>query len=162
MTLKFDGWPWKTIGHLCQCYCELLHHFVAIGDSRSYSPETPNQNRRFLQPRDLAIWRVLKNNRHLFYATSALCIHSLVIQAWFTPETNRVKFMIKPCDLEIWWMTLQNNRAPENAWLQVCASFLDPSVNSNLSYRPEMPNLGQIQRYLEPLPWNLTDDLGKQ
>ena len=29
-TLKFDGWPWKTIGHLLYATSS-LHHFVAIG-----------------------------------------------------------------------------------------------------------------------------------
>ena len=28
-----------------------------------------------------------------------------------------------PCDLEIWWMTLENNRAPLLYYIKVCASF---------------------------------------
>ena len=31
VTLKFDGWPWKTIGHLFSATSSLVHHFVAIG-----------------------------------------------------------------------------------------------------------------------------------
>ena len=30
MTLKFDGWPWKTIGHLFNATSSFVHHFVAI------------------------------------------------------------------------------------------------------------------------------------
>ena len=30
MTLKFDGWPWKTIGHLLLATSIFVHHFVAI------------------------------------------------------------------------------------------------------------------------------------
>ena len=30
-TLKFDGWPWKTIGHLFYATSCLVQHFVAIG-----------------------------------------------------------------------------------------------------------------------------------
>ena len=30
MTLKFDGWPWKTIGHLFYATSSFVHHFVAI------------------------------------------------------------------------------------------------------------------------------------
>ena len=55
VTLKFDGWPWKTIGHLYYATSSDMHHFVAIGQFKlSYSPETPNlgQNRRFF----LAVW----------------------------------------------------------------------------------------------------------
>ena len=31
VTLKFDGWPWKTIGHLYYATSSSMHHFVAIG-----------------------------------------------------------------------------------------------------------------------------------
>ena len=36
-------------------------------------------------------------------------------------DSNR-RFFI-PCDLEIWWMTLKNNRAPLRYYIKVCASF---------------------------------------
>ena len=32
VTLKFDGWPWKTIGHLFNATSSFVHHFVAIGE----------------------------------------------------------------------------------------------------------------------------------
>ena len=32
VTLKFDVWPWKTIGHLFYATASFVHHFVAIGD----------------------------------------------------------------------------------------------------------------------------------
>ena len=32
MTLKFDGWPWKSIGHLFYATSSFVHHFVAIGE----------------------------------------------------------------------------------------------------------------------------------
>ena len=34
VTLKCDGWPWKTIGHLFYATSSLVHHFVAIGEFR--------------------------------------------------------------------------------------------------------------------------------
>ena len=34
VTLKFDVWPWKTIGHLFYATSSFVHHFVAIGDFR--------------------------------------------------------------------------------------------------------------------------------
>ena len=36
-------------------------------------------------------------------------------------DSNRQFF--RPCDREIWWMTLQNNRAPLLCYLKLCASF---------------------------------------
>ena len=32
VTLKFDGWPCKTIGHLFYATSSFVHHFVAIGE----------------------------------------------------------------------------------------------------------------------------------
>ena len=67
MTLKFDGWPWKTIGHLSNATSSFVHHFVAIGDSKLELQSGNAQfgsNRQFLEPCDLAIWRMtLKTNR---------------------------------------------------------------------------------------------------
>ena len=30
VTLKFDGWPWKTIGHLSKATSSFVHHFITI------------------------------------------------------------------------------------------------------------------------------------
>ena len=51
--LKFDGWPWKTIGHPFYTTSSIVHHFKAMVNSNwSYSPETLNsgQNRWFFCP----------------------------------------------------------------------------------------------------------------
>ena len=32
VTLKFDGWPWKTIGHLFYYASSFVHHFTAISE----------------------------------------------------------------------------------------------------------------------------------
>ena len=32
VTLKFDGWPWKTIRHLYYVASSFMHHFIAIGE----------------------------------------------------------------------------------------------------------------------------------
>ena len=32
VTLKFDGWPWKTIGHLSFVVSSSVQHFIAIGE----------------------------------------------------------------------------------------------------------------------------------
>ena len=91
VTLKLDGWPWKTIGHLSCAVSSFVQHFIAIGESNwSNSPETPNlgQIGRFLEPCDLEIWRItLKNNRAplLCYFKLYAPFHShRWIQAWVT------------------------------------------------------------------------------
>ena len=34
VTLKFAGWPWKTIGHLFYATSSFVQHFIAIGESK--------------------------------------------------------------------------------------------------------------------------------
>ena len=53
------------------------------------------------------------------------------------------------CDLEIWWMTQKNNRAPLLCHFELFASFRSHCmVNTNWSYSPETPNLGQNRCFL--------------
>ena len=82
VTLKFDGWPWKTIGHLFHATLSFVHHFKAIGELKL---ELQSGNAQFCQ------------NQRFFI----------------------------PCDLEIWWMTLKNNRPPLLCWFKLCAPLHD-------------------------------------
>ena len=80
VTLKFDGWPWKTIGHLSFAVSSFVQHFIAIGE---FKLELQSGNAQF------------GSNSTIF----------------------------KPCDLEIWCMTLKNNRAPLLCYFKLYASF---------------------------------------
>ena len=40
-----------------------------------------------------------------------------------TPNLGEIQRFLEPCDLEIWWMTLQNNRAPLLCYFKLCAAF---------------------------------------
>ena len=59
----------------------------------------------------------------------ALCTISypLVNSNWsYSPETpnlGRIRRFLEPCDLEIWWMTLKNNRTPLLCYFKLCAPF---------------------------------------
>ena len=59
----------------------------------------------------------------------ALCSISypLVNSNWrYSPETlnlGQIQRFLEPCDLEIWRMTLKNNRAPLLSIIKLCASF---------------------------------------
>ena len=67
VTLKFDGWPWKTIGHLFYTTSSYVHHFKSIGEFKlelQSGNAQLGQNRQFYVPCDRKIWRMtLKNNR---------------------------------------------------------------------------------------------------
>ena len=134
MTLKFDGWSWKRIGHLFHATSSCVHHLVAIGEfilkSQSGNAQIGSKSTIFL-----AVWswnladdleKQQDISPNLF---QALCIISkpFVNSNWsYNPETpnlgqNRQFFV--SCDLEIWQMTLKNNRAPLLCYFKLCASF---------------------------------------
>ena len=55
VTLKFDGWPWKTIGHLFHATTSFVHRFVAIGE---FKLELQSGNGQFRSKSTifLAVW----------------------------------------------------------------------------------------------------------
>ena len=81
VTLKFDEWHWKTIGHLFYATLSFVLHFKAIGE---FKLELQSGNAQF--------------------------------------GSKSVIFFVL-CDLEIWWMTLKNHRAPPLSRFKLCASF---------------------------------------
>ena len=91
VTLKFDGWPSKTIGHLFYTTPSFVHHFKSIVNSNwSYSPEWFNlgQNRQFFVPCNLEIWQMtLQNKRAPLLCHFKLCVSFHThwwIQIWVT------------------------------------------------------------------------------
>ena len=113
-------------------------------------------NHRFFSPCDLEIWCMAsKDNRAPLLYYIKLCV-SFQIHRWIQTEVTLRKLSIRveigdffvPCDLEIWWMTLENNRAPLLYYHQALCIISNPSVNWNWSYSPETFNLGQNRQFL--------------
>ena len=80
MTLKFDRWPWKTIGLLFYATSSFVHHFVAISEFKlelqSVNPQCGSKLAIFF-PCDLEFWQMtLKNNGAPILIYLKLC-------AWF-------------------------------------------------------------------------------
>ena len=116
VTLKFDRWPWKTIGTssiVHQALCIISN--PSVNWNWSYTPETLN----------------LGQNGQFFVL----------------------------CDLEIWWMTLENNRAPLLYYIKLCTSF--KSIGEfKLELQSGNAQFGSKSAVFCPVwPWNLTDDL---
>ena len=119
VTLKFDGWPWKTMGYhfyTLQSPCIISKHWV--NSNWSLSPETLNSGQ----------------NRRLFV----------------------------PCDLEIWRMTLRNNRAPLLYYVKLCASFERHGWIQTWVTVRKRPIRIKKRLSCPVRPWNLTDDPEKQ
>ena len=89
VTLKFDGWPWKTIGHLFYTTLSFVHHFKAIdelqlelhsGNAQFLLYFNWGKNRQFLSRVTLKFdgwpWKTIE---HLFYAASSFVHHFTAI-----------------------------------------------------------------------------------
>ena len=84
VVLKFDGWPWKTEGHLFYATLRFVHHFKAIVNSNlSCSPETLNLRENweiFLSHAALKFnvwpWNTIG---HQFYVASIFVHHFIAI-----------------------------------------------------------------------------------
>ena len=72
----------------------------------------------------------LKNNRAPLLCYLKLCAsfrNHWCIETWVTvrktPNPGQIRRFLEPCDLEIWRMTLKNNRAPLLSNIKLYASF---------------------------------------
>ena len=77
VTLKFDVWPWKTIGHLFYVASSFVHHSIAISefwlDLQSRNAQFGSKLMFFVSC-DLKIWcMTLKNNRAHLLSNIKLC-----------------------------------------------------------------------------------------
>ena len=78
------------------------------------------------------------NLRDLIAATGLVILLKL--------DLNRQFF--SPCDLEIWWMTPKNNRAPLLCYFKLFASFRSHWwIQTGVTDSPETLNLGQNRRF---------------
>ena len=118
VTLQFDVWPWKTIGHLFYATSSFVHHFLAISDLKL---ELESGNGQFGSNSTLfrAVWPW--NLTDDLEQGKSEGFDSCDRPRNLKLDSNRQFF--RPCDREIWWMTLQNNRAPLLCYFKLCASF---------------------------------------
>ena len=107
VTLKFEGCPWKTIGHLFYVASSFVHHFTAISEFK------------LEQSGNGQYWG---KKRRLFIISYPL-VNSTWSYSQETPNLGQILRFPEPCDLEILRMTLKNNRAPLLCYFKLCAAF---------------------------------------
>ena len=143
MTFKFDGWPGETIGHLSYATSFNSHPWIQTGVTVRKRPiwvKISDFLSRVTLEFDWQWLMTLKNNRAPLLCYLKLCatFHS---HRWIkTGVTLRkcqiwvkiINFFV-PYDLEIWRMTLKNNRALLLCYFKLCATF-QSSVDSNWNY----------------------------
>ena len=112
VTLQFDVWPWKTIGHLFYATLSFVHHFVAIGDFK-LELQSGNAQLRSNSTIFIVVWPWnLTDDLEKQKGTSskqhqAICTisSSYVNSNWsYSPET--VKLGCDLFDLDLWPLTL--------------------------------------------------------
>ena len=134
VTLKFNGWPCKTIGHLFYVAWSFVHHFIAISE---FKLKLQSGNAKFGSKSMifLAVWPWnLTDDLKKQQGTSSMLLQALCIisKPWvnsnwsYSPEMPNLgqnRRLFQPCDLEIRRMTLKNNGAPLLSNIKLCASF---------------------------------------
>ena len=134
VTVKFDGWPSKTIGHLFYATSSVVYHFIPIGELKL---ELQSGNTQFGSNatifRAMRHWKLTDDLQKQMGTSSmllqALCSISypLVNSNWSnspeTPNLGQIRQSLEPCDLQIWRMTLKNDRAPLLCHFKLCVSF---------------------------------------
>ena len=91
VTSKFDGWPWKTIGHIFYAISSFVVHFIAIWrfkmELQSENAKFGSKSANFFVPCDLEIdgwpWKTIG---HLMYATSSFVHHFIAIREFKLTE----------------------------------------------------------------------------
>ena len=118
VTFKFDGWPWKTIGHLFHVGSSFIHHFITIGE---FKLKLQSGNAQFGSKSAIFCpvwpWNLANDLEQGKCEGFDSCDRPSNLKL----DLNRQFF--RPCDREIWWMTSKNNRAPLLRYFKLCASF---------------------------------------
>ena len=117
VTLKFDGWPWNTIGHLFYTTLSFVQHLKAIDifklEVQSGNAQFGSKLVIFLSHVTLRIdkWHWITIG-HLFYTTPSFMHHfkfigevNLELQSGNAQFGSKLAIFV-PRDLEIWWITL--------------------------------------------------------
>ena len=97
---------------------------------------------------------------HLFYVATSCVHHSIAISEFkLELQSGNAQFgsnrqLFKPCDLEIWPMTLKNNRTPLLCYFKLCASFCNQWwIQTGVTVRKH-PIWVKNDDFLAVWPWN--------
>ena len=174
VTLKFDRWPRKTIGHFLYTTSSFVHHFKSIGEVKPRVAVRKQSIRvkigNFFVPRNLQIWRMtLRNNRAPLLYPIKLCA-SFQSHRWIQTGVTVQKCSIRDKIGDfLSCVTLKFDGWP---WETIEHFFYTP-----LSFVHHFKAIGEFKLKLQsgnaqfgsksaffcPVwPWNLTDDLQKQ
>ena len=163
----------KTIGHFFYTTSSFVHHFKSIGE---FKLDLQSRNTQFGSKLVIyyPVWPWnLMDNLGKQYGTSSMLLQALCINSYplgnsnwsYSPETpnlGQIRRLLEPCDLEIWRITLKNNRAPLQCYFKLCATFRSHWwIQTGVTVR-KRPIWVKFDDFRAVWPWNLTDHLEKQ
>ena len=133
VTLTFDGWPWKVLGHLYFAISIFAHRFISIGQ---FKLELQSGNDKFGSKSAIFCPSWPSNlmddpekqwgNFSMVFHAVCIILYPSVTSNWSyslqTPNLGQNRRYFVPCGLEIWPMTLKNNRAPLLCDIKLCIS----------------------------------------
>ena len=127
VTLKFDGWPWKTIGHLKQHQALCIISSPYVNSNWSYNPEMAKWDHDFC---DLDLWP------WLFAWTSRLSLAGFA----FTASPNGKDVKLTPLDVKIFDSqvpTVASNylQGPHRESPKAMSKLSDTLIESHLGQR---------------------------
>ena len=160
VTLKFDVWPWKTIGHLYYATSSSMHHFVAIGEFRL---ELQSRNAQFGSKSmiffsrvtlqfDVWTWNTIG---HLFNATSSFVHHFVAIGDYkLELQSGNAQFGSNSTIFRAGHLFYATSSFVHH--FVAIGKFKLELQSGNAQSRSNSTIFGAVW------PWNLTDDLEKQ
>ena len=174
MTLKFDGWPWKTIGHLLYAASSFVHNFISIIEFKlelQYgNAQFGSKSTIFLSPVTLKFDRwPWKTIGHLFNTTLSFVHHfkaigefKLDLQSGNAQFGSKSVFSLSPVTLQFdgWpWKTIRHLFYTRLSFVHHFKAIR----KFELELQSGNAQFGSKSAIFCPLwPWNLTDDLEKQ
>ena len=127
VTLTFDLWPWPFAWTSLLSLVITPENFMMIWwwehgekgvtDRRTDGQTDRRTDRRTEWTSHIAAWSQLKT-RQIWGIWKLRLAYSPE-----TPNLGQNRWCFVPCDLEIWWMTLENNRASFLCCFKLCATF---------------------------------------
>ena len=110
VTSKFNGWPWKTIGHLFYVASNFMHHFIAIAEFKLKLQSRNDQlGSKLVIFCSVWPWNLMddleKQEGTSSMLLQALCIisSSYVNSNWsYSPETAKLGYDLCDLDLILW------------------------------------------------------------
>ena len=168
VTLKFDGWHWKTLGYLFYAPSNfVVYNFVAGSTVRK--PPIWVKFGNFRSRLTVNLMMTLKKEQGTCsMLLQALCniLQQLVNSNFsYSPETSNCgqnqQFLVL-CDLDIWLVTLKNNRTPLLCYFKLCASFSYHRLIQTRVTVWKCPIWVKIGDFIPVWLWNLMNDIKRR